>query len=145
MRLSFPGLGDPKKIKVVSFSDASHANLPSGASQGGFIVFLSGRGSVLPFMWQSKKLQRVTKSPLASETMELADAADAGHLAAVMLMEVFGLSEKPSLKCFTDSRSLIEHLGTSHIIQDSRLRVDVARIREMIQLRECEVEWIIRL
>ena len=74
--------------------------------------------------------------------MELADAADAGHLAAVMLMEVFGLSEKPSLKCFTDSRSLIEHLGTSHIIQDSRLRVDVARIREMIQLRECEVEWI---
>ena len=39
------------------------------------------------------------------------------------------------LGCNTD-------LGTSHIIQDSRLRVDVGRIREMIQLRECEVEWI---
>ena len=142
VRLSFPGLGDPKQISVISYSDASHANLPSGASQGGYIVFLCGRGRILPFMWQSKKLNRVTKSPLASETMELADAADAGHLAAVILKEAFALSNEPPVKCLTDSRSLIEHLETSHVIQDSRLRVDVARIREMIQLNECTVKWV---
>ena len=142
VRLSFPGLGDIAKIQVMAFSDASHANLPSGASQGGFIVFLSGGGRVLPFMWQSKKLNRVTKSPLASETMELADAADAGHLAAVIVKEVFALSNEPNVKCFTDSKSLIDHLQTSHVIQDSRLRVDVARIREMIALNECEVKWV---
>ena len=142
VRLFFPCLGDPKKIGVISFSDASHANLPSGASQGGFIVFLCGNNKVLPFMWQSKKLNRVTKSPLASETMELADAADAGHLAAVIVKEDFGLVDEPPVKCYTDSQSLIDHLQTSHVIQDSRLRVDVARIREMIQLSECNVEWI---
>ena len=81
-------------------------------------------------------------SPLASETMELADAADAGHLAAVIVKEVFGLVDEPPVKCYTDSQSLIDHLQTSHVIQDSRLRVDVARIREMIQLSECSVEWI---
>ena len=142
VRLSFPSLGDPDKIQVITFSDASHANLPSGASQGGFIVFLSGGGRVLPFMWQSKKLNRVTKSPLASETMELADAADAGHLTAVIVKEVFALSTEPAVKCYTDSKSLIEHLKTSHVIQDSRLRVDVARMREMIELNECTMEWI---
>ena len=114
VRLSFPSLGDLEKIRVLAFSDASHANLPSGASQGGFIVFLSGGGRVLPFMWQSKKLNRVTKSPLASETMELADAADAGHLAAVIVKEVFALSNEPTVTCFTDSRSLIDHLQPSH-------------------------------
>ena len=142
VRLSFPGLGEPAKIQVMVFSDASHANLPSGASQGGYIVFLSGGGRVLPFMWQSKKLNRVTKSPLASETMELADAADAGHLAAVIVQEVFALSNEPRVQCFTDSKSLIDHLQTSHVIQDSRLRVDVARIREMIALKECEMKWV---
>ena len=93
-------------------------------------------------MWQSKKISRVTKSRLAAETMELADAADAGHLAAVMIKEVFALNNEPKVRCLTDSKSLIDHLQTSHVIQDSRLRVDVARIREMIALNECEVKWI---
>ena len=35
VQLKFPNLGDPDKIEVIAFSDASHANLPSGASQGG--------------------------------------------------------------------------------------------------------------
>ena len=142
LRLSFPGLGDPAKIRVATFCDASHASLPSGASQGAYIIFLIGNERAVPFMWQSKKLNRVAKSPLASETMELAEAADAGYLAAVIVKEVFALSDEPEVKCFTDSLSLIEHLGTSHVIQDSRLRVDVARIREMIQLKEVGVEWI---
>ena len=93
-------------------------------------------------MWQSKKISRVTQSRLAAETMELADAADAGHLAAVMIKEVFSLNNEPKVRCLTDSKSLIDHLQTSHVIQDSRLRVDVARIREMIALNECEVKWI---
>ena len=142
LRLSFPGLGDPTKISVAVFSDASHASLPSGASQGGYIVFLVGKQRAVPFMWQSKKLNRVTKSPLAAETMKHAEAADAGYLAGQMVQEVFAVRDAPKVKCFTDSRSLIDHLGTSHVIQDSRLRVDVARIREMIQLKEVDMGWL---
>ena len=141
LRLTFPGLGDPASISVEVFSDASHASLPSGASQGAYIVFLIGNQRTVPFMWQSKKLNRVTKSPLAAETMALAEAADAGYLASQIVKEAFAVAETPEVKCFTDSRSLIDHLATSHVIQDSRLRVDVARIREMIQLKEVHVEW----
>ena len=135
-------MGNPEDIKVVAYSDATYASLPSGASQGGFIIFLSGNGSITPIMWQSKKLNRVTKSPLASETMELAEAADGGFLIASMVQEVFRLGRLPEIECITDNRSVTEFLKTSHVIQDTRLRVDVARIREMLKLKEISVKWI---
>ena len=37
-----------------------------------------------PIIWQSKKLKRITKSPLATETMAVGEAADAGILVANM-------------------------------------------------------------
>ena len=87
-KLQFPNLGNLERIKVLVYCDATHASLPSGASQGGLIVFLAGEGNLAPIMWQSKKLNRVTKSPLASETMVLAEAADAGFLVAAMIKSV---------------------------------------------------------
>ena len=41
--LRFPQIGDLSKIKLVAFSDASHASLPDSYSNGeGFIIFLVG-------------------------------------------------------------------------------------------------------
>ena len=92
-------------------------------------------------MWQSKKLSRVTKSPFAAETMVQADAADAGVLIAKMAEELFRIPV-PSIECRTDSHSLVDHLGTSHVIQDSRLRVDIARLKEMVKVKEIIVKWV---
>ena len=58
-------------MKIVVYGDGSHGSLPRGASQGANIVFLTGNGR-----WRSKKLNRVTKSPLASEVSAV--AADHG-------------------------------------------------------------------
>ena len=44
--------------------------------------------------------------------------------------------------CYTDSKSLYDNLQSSKIIQDLRVRVDVARIREMVHLNEIEVVWV---
>ena len=71
-------MGTMDKIGISVYGDATHASLPDGSSQGAFIVFLKGEGKVTPILWQSKKLKRVTKSPLASETLALGEAADAG-------------------------------------------------------------------
>ena len=141
-RLLFPDLGDPRRLEVVVYKDAAHANLPSGASQGGNIIFLMGKGRVAPISWSSKKLTRVTKSPLASEASALADAADSGFLVAMIIQEVFGLLEIPKVTCKTDSKSLYEHLHTTKITADPRLRVDIARLREMVKLGEITVQWI---
>ena len=59
LKVNFPCLGDPKTMKVVVYGDGSHGSLR--ASQGANIVFLTGNGRS-PITWQSKKLDRVTKS-----------------------------------------------------------------------------------
>ena len=64
----FPCLGDPNNLKIKAYSDATYANLEDGLSQGGFIIFVEGNNNrVIPIFCQSKKLNHVTKSPLASE------------------------------------------------------------------------------
>ena len=139
--LTFPDLGNPEDVKVLCYGDATHASLPTGASQGAYLVFIVGNSRAALLSWSSKKLHRVTKSPLASETLSLGEAADAGYLIASMWQEVFGLISLPEIQCVTDNKSLDEMLKTTNVITDMRLRVDVARLREMTNLKEISVNW----
>ena len=142
-KLVFPNLGKPEKIEIVAYSDASHGALPSGASQGGCIIFARGENDTLaPILWQSKKLPRVPKSPLAAETMMIAETADAGFCMATMIKEVFALKTLPTVRVMTDSKSLIDHLESSRVISDTRMRVDIARIREIVNLKEAHISWV---
>ena len=52
------------------------------------IIFLAGNGKVAPITWQSKKLDRVVKSPLGAETMALAEAADSSVLVVKTVEEI---------------------------------------------------------
>ena len=129
-------------MKDQRICDAAHANLPNGGSQGGFLVFIEGNERLSPLVWRSKKLDRVTKSPLASEAMSFAEAADAGYLISEMIKEVCGRSTKVEINCFSDSKSLKDHLESSNIISDLRLKVDMARMQEMVELKEIQIIWV---
>ena len=143
VKVKFPYLGRPEKLKIVVFSDATYGSLSDGASQGAYLVFIQGEnGKVAPISWQSKKLSRVTKSPLASETSALCDGADAAYLIASHLVELFGLKTFPDIHCFVDSVSLKDTLNTTTIVTDKRLRVDIARLREMVFRTEIKVFWV---
>ena len=142
VKLSYPSLGDPGQMKVVVYGDGSHNSLPNGASQGGKIVFLTGNGRSAPISWQSKKLDRVTKSPLATEISAVADAADMGFLVASMTKEMFALDKLPDIELITDSNSLKQHLETKTTITDPRNRVDTARLREMTDIGEVQIKWV---
>ena len=105
----------------IAYSGATYSSLPDGSLQGGMMVFLLGEnGKVAPISWQSRKLNRVTKSPLASETLALGEAADSGFLIASMIQEMFNLSSFPKVECYTDNASLTETLRTSKIVSDKR-------------------------
>ena len=144
VKLQFPSLGDSKKLSVIVYSDATYASfLEDGSSQGGHIVFLKGcNDKVVPIMWKSTRLNRVTKSPLASEALSLAEASDAGFLVSTLVQEIFRLSTLPRVICYTDNRSLTDTLVTTKVISDMRLKVDVARLREMVTKEEIVVKWI---
>ena len=86
---------------------------------------------VSPILWQSKKIPRVTKSSLASETLGVREAVDAGNLIANVMMEVYRLDKSPTVTCYTDGNSLKTHLQSSNKISD--LRVNMARLRQMVE------------
>ena len=140
VRMIFPKLGNPEFWEILAYTDATHASLPNGSSQGGYIIFIKGNNRVAPIAWRTKKLQRVTKSPLASETSALAEGADAGYHVAAMLNELFGVKHK--LKTFTDNKSLYDHIRTNNTVEDLRLCVDMARLKEMVEVGEIEIKWI---
>ena len=100
LSISFPDLGKAEDLRILCYSDATHASLPNGTSQGTYIVFLLGRNNmVAPITRQSKKISRVTKSPLASETLSLSEVADPGFMIASMVQEIHCLSSLPSVLC----------------------------------------------
>ena len=84
----------------------------------------------------------MTKSPLASETLALCEGADAGFLVSSLVREIFNLPSLPPVQCYTDNRSLTDTLVTTRVISDRRLRVDVARLREMVAEKEICVTWV---
>ena len=135
-------MGDPEKINIVSYSDATHASLPDGSSQGAYVLFLKGDNDhLVPISWQSKKLARVTQSPLASETLAICDASDAGFLVSSLVKEIFK-SASPTVTVLTDNLSAKDALNSSTVVSDKRLRVDISRLREMVSRKEVIVRWI---
>ena len=141
MFVKYPNLGNYKKWKLMVFSDSSFANLPDGSSQGGYIVFLANEeGKVAPLSWQSKKLHKVTKSTLSSETLAAIEAVDAAILIQLQVKEIFDVV--PDIILFTDSRSLHQTVHTSHVLNDKSLRVSVSYLRQFVNRKEIKVCWV---
>ena len=67
--------------------------------------------------------------------MELAQNADPGFIVVALIREVYNLSHLTMKECLSDNLFLIKFLRTSHVIQDICLKLDVARIHEMLNLR----------
>ena len=141
--LNFKDLGDPNKIKIVAYNDSSFGNLKDGGSQGGFVIYvMNSTGHCSPIMWQSKKVRRVVKSAMAAETLVQVDSAEASLWIAFLLKEILGAKVSTKIECYTDSHQLYDAVHSIKSIQDKRLRIDVAILREMIERKEVTVEWV---
>ena len=141
--LRFPNLGDMSKIKLMSYTDASFNNLGEGASQGAYINFMIGENQkYAPLAWQSKKLQRVVKSTLGAETMALMSGTENCMLFAAMIQEMTGV-KKIDLIARTDSKSLYDAANSSKTMEDSRLKIDIAVLRDYLRQDELKaIDWV---
>ena len=140
VNLEIPHTGSLEGTKFHVYSDASHGNLPSGASQGGFILFLHGSNNKsAPLMWVSRKLRRVVKSAMAAETMALIEAAEHAMLLRELLCKITATQTSTfPIVCFTDSKSLKEAAYSTKAIEDKRLQIDISSLREMIQEKDID-------
>ena len=129
-------------MRLIGFCDASYANLSCGGSQGGNIVFLAGsRGKMCPISWGSRKLRRVCRSTIAAETMAVLDTIDVCVWLSFMINELLNQKlEKTIIK--TDSKSLQQIVNSTTGVEEKRLRVEIAAIRENIERGNVQIDWV---
>ena len=143
MKLYIPRLGAISSCHLECFSDASFANLAGNGSQGGFVIFLrDADGGRCPILWQTRKIRRVVKSTLSAEAMALLECAEAAVYVASVLHEISG-GDRCKIRCFVDNKSLVDALQSCKHVEDRRLRIDVAVLRDMLERGEIEeVSWV---
>ena len=148
MVLNFKNLGNMKKARISAFSDASHANLKGGSSQGGDIIFLHGENNhIAPISWRLCKIKRVVRSTLAAETLALTEAAEQGFYIRAILTELLGLHDKKCLpiNAITDNQLLLNSSKSTKTVDDKRLLIDISCIREKLgNLELHHVLWVDR-
>ena len=145
--LKLADIGQIDNARIVSYSDASFANLESKASQGGFIVFLLGsNGKCAPILWQSHKISRVVKNTLAAETLAFQDGSEASVWLKEIIREIYHLKDNPDIlpvHSITDSKSLFDALLSKKQILDRRLKIDICVIRDMMDRQEIsKLHWV---
>ena len=143
--LQFPSLGNLESLYITCFSDASLANLKSGASQEGFAIFLCGNEKYLPIAWKSRKLKRVVKSTLSAETLALEEALESFFTIRGLLSEVSNKEMHPDIflnYCYTDNKSLVETVNSTKTLTKKQLKVDICIIWEIIEKHEVkQTSW----
>ena len=142
--LNFPKNFDVKSKNVVSFCDASFANLMNAGSQGAFISFIvDNNGKYSPIAWQSRKIRRVVKSTIAAECLAAVEAAEMTVFLATVLRDIFRVSTNIGTIVFCDSKNLVNAVHSSTNLEDKRLVIDVSILRDMLQRNELsEFKWI---
>jgi len=140
LSLVFPNLQSP--LHLLAYCDASYANLPDGSSQGGCIIFLTDdEENVAPICWWSRKLKRVCKSTETAETMVMLEAIDAVVWLSAILNDIYGKKmNTPIIR--SDNMSLHKNIHSTTAVEEKRLRVELAAIRESARKTEFKAEWV---
>lgn len=139
--LKIPSFDSLVKISLLVYSDASLANLPSGHSQGAYIIFFTDGYHACPISWSSHKLKRIVTSSLAAETLAFLEACDAAFYIAGIISPITHNGAKINIDIVSDCRSLVTAAATSKVIDDKRLRIEMNAVRELIDTKAVTIAW----
>ena len=140
-----PRMPELSKCRLMTYSDASFANVEGVKSQGGYITYVTNNEHSFPLSWQSQKIKRVVKSTQAAETLALVDAAEASLYYQSFIRELAGSEEtnKFPVHCKTDNASLHASVHSNTQILDKRLRIETAMLRQMLARKElASISWV---
>jgi len=137
--ICFPDLGPVDCWRLVCYSDASHANLCEGTSSCiGYVIFILGSNNrCCPLTWKSGKARRVVKSTIAAEAMALLDGIDEALYLKKVLFQIMSLSSKQlPVIGIVDHKGLWEAVRSTKLVEDRRLRIEIASVKESLQRGE---------
>lgn len=137
----FPKLRLEEGLSFVVFTDASLGNLNGADSCGGHVVFMTDKyGNSSVISWHSGKIKRVVRSTLAAETMALLAGLEESIYLRHVVKFCTGL-ELPIL-AIVDNKSLVQSIGTTHLVEEKKLRIDICAVKEMIEKDCVTVKWV---
>ena len=143
--VSFPSLNKNREWKMLVFTDASLGNINNGTgSTGAHIIWLiDNEGNCCPITWQANKIRRVVRSTIAAEALSLQEGLEAGYYYRKMVEDMLNIQPKTiPIIAYIDNKSVLEAVYSTRLVDDKRLRVDIAAIQELLQDGSVsEVKW----
>lgn len=142
--LYFPSDFDLNSSRIVTFTDASHANLPDRGSQGAHVSFIIDKnGSYSVIGWKSKKIKRVVNNTLAAECLAAVESSEASIAMGTLLTEMLLPTEPIPISIMCDSKNLVDSIHSSTPVESKRLQIDVGILRCDIEQGSIdEIRWI---
>ena len=86
---------------------------------------------VSPIYWKSGVIKKVCMSPKAAETRALMKIVDDATNLARQVLQLLGLSIKTRI--FTDSRPLLESIGSLGKIEEKKLRQSIMYLKQSLE------------
>ena len=142
--LKFPVLKAYDQWELVLYTDAAHANLEGTGSVAGHVVFLTDGINSCPLNWNANKIKRIVRSTLAAEMLALQDGIeDAIYLRELITQTMNRQNDSLPIKAYVDNKSVIQALSSTKLVEDKRLRLDIAAIKQSLESGETVgVYWI---
>ena len=102
-------------------------------------------GNCCPIAWNAHKIKRVVRSTLAAEMLSLEEGLEASVYYRQMLEEILGIKSKSiQIEAYVGNKSVIEAIISTRMVEDKRLRVDVAAVQEVLKLHDINrIQWIL--
>ena len=122
---------------IDAYADAGYRSLPDKVSScGGQVVVirdtLSKTACVLS--WRGRKLKRIVTSSTAAETLALNDVVSEVIFTKSLLGEIFGSGvSKIPVNLYTDSKNVQRAVNSTSMVEDPRLRIDMACLHESLE------------
>ena len=130
---------------VYGLTDASFKT--DEKSVGGTLVLLGNNvnSCVNPIFWKSKTIQKVCHSAKAAETRSMVKLLDDTQFFCFQLEQLmFGEYKKRiPIKLYTDSKPLLESIGSTHQVEERLLRNSITDMKEVLSGGEVQsFSWL---
>lgn len=145
LEIFYPYIGTLENLQILVFTDASYANMADlTSSAGANIIFLKSDNRVCVLSWSATKIKRVVKSTTAAECLSLLDGLECAIYIRDIMVDVLKVSASSfPITAYIDNKNLYNTIHSTKLIQEKRLRIDIAIIQEMLQNNEIAfVKWI---
>jgi hypothetical protein len=131
----FGKIGPKEDLMFFGLADASY-KMGDKAIGGDLVVLGNRRTDVgVPIYWTSKTLKTVCTSAKAAETRSLARVCDDVEFFAVQIRQLLfddDMSVKIPIKIFSDSKPLLESIGSIHQVKEKMLRNEIALMKQLL-------------